>query len=179
MRLRCVETGHDPQETALLGFLRKESGREPVDVVKVLHYRPEIFGRPFSAGLDLAMRGASVWSAGARELFAADGSSLHQCGFLTRAHCAVASHALGEEVGHRRTLLVVTAAAPDGLVGAVQRLGAYVERVLGLDHRMGQRERLGVEVDVVPLRERPSPVEYDRLEVHGGTVAVAAQALAR
>ena len=81
MRLAVVESGHDPREAAVLEALRAASGREPVDVVKTLHYRPEIFGRPFSDALDLAMRGESDWSPAERELFAAYVSSLNQCPF--------------------------------------------------------------------------------------------------
>ena len=50
-------------------------------MLKTLNYRPEIFGRPFSAALDVAMRGPSDWSAGERELIAAFVSSLNQCLF--------------------------------------------------------------------------------------------------
>jgi hypothetical protein len=53
----------------------------PIGVVKTLHYRPELFGRPFSNVLDIAMRGPSDWSAGERELFAGFVSSLNQCPF--------------------------------------------------------------------------------------------------
>ena len=53
----------------------------PLDVLKTLHYRPDVFGRPFSAALDLAMRGPSEWTAGERELFAAFVSSRNQCLF--------------------------------------------------------------------------------------------------
>ena len=53
----------------------------PLGVLKTLHYRPELFGRAFSDALDAAMRGASDWSAGERELFAAFVSSLNQCPF--------------------------------------------------------------------------------------------------
>lgn len=81
MRLACVESGHDPREAAVLYLLRSASGREPVDVVKTLHYRPEIFGDPFCDALDLAMRGESDWSPAERELFAAYVSSLNQCPF--------------------------------------------------------------------------------------------------
>ena len=52
-----------------------------MDVVKTLHYRPELFGRPFSAAVDEAMRGVSDWTAGERELFAAFVSSRNQCVF--------------------------------------------------------------------------------------------------
>jgi hypothetical protein len=63
------------------GELRRRLGREPSGVLLTLHYRPELFGRPFSDALDLAMRGPSDWSAGERELFAAFVSSLSQCPF--------------------------------------------------------------------------------------------------
>jgi hypothetical protein len=53
----------------------------PLGVLKTLHYRPELFGRPFSDALDLAMRGPSDWSDGERELFAAFVSRLNHCHF--------------------------------------------------------------------------------------------------
>jgi hypothetical protein len=81
MRLGVVESGHEPREAAVLELVRSAGGREPVDVLKTLHYRPEIFGRPFSDALDLAMRGASDWSPAERELLAAYVSSLNQCPF--------------------------------------------------------------------------------------------------
>ena len=81
MRLSVVESGHAPREAAILAQIREAVGREPVDVVKTLYYRPELFGEPFSAALDVAMRGDSDWSAGERELFAAFVSSLNQCPF--------------------------------------------------------------------------------------------------
>ena len=81
MRLRSLEVGHDPQEARLLELIRAERGMEPPDVLKTLHYRPELFGRPYSDTLDLAMNGPSDWSVGERELFAAFVSSLSQCPF--------------------------------------------------------------------------------------------------
>ena len=81
MRLRCVESGHSPAEAAALDQVRAASGAGPLDVVKTLYYRSEIFGAPFSDALDLAMRGDSDWTAGERELFAAYVSSLNQCLF--------------------------------------------------------------------------------------------------
>ncbi len=81
MRLRCVEEDHGPAEQATLAAIEAGSGRVPSDVVKTLYYRPEIFGRPFSDVLDLAMRGESDWSNGERELFATFVSSLNQCPF--------------------------------------------------------------------------------------------------
>ena len=81
MRLDCVDTGHDPLEAQVLDLIRTQRGAEPPDVLKTLHYRPELFGRPFSDALDLAMRGPSDWTDGERELFAGFVSSLNLCPF--------------------------------------------------------------------------------------------------
>jgi hypothetical protein len=81
MRLSVVDHGHAPAEAAVLDAIRERSGAEPLGVVKTIHYRPELFGRPFSDALDTAMRGPSDWSAGERELFAAFTSLVSQCPF--------------------------------------------------------------------------------------------------
>jgi hypothetical protein len=81
MRLDCVDSGHDPAEARVLEHIRTQRGMEPPDVLKTLHYRPELFGRPFSNALDLAMRGPSDWTPGERELFAGFVSALNQCLF--------------------------------------------------------------------------------------------------
>ena len=63
--------------------MRIDLGGEPwmQDVRRVLSYRPEVFGRPFSEALQEVMRGPSDWSAGERELFAAFVSARNQCPF--------------------------------------------------------------------------------------------------
>jgi hypothetical protein len=81
VRLRCLEDGHDPAEAHVLEVIRSQRGTEPPDVLKTLHYRPELFGQPFSDALDLTMNGPSDWSVGERELFAAFVSSVNQCPF--------------------------------------------------------------------------------------------------
>jgi hypothetical protein len=53
----------------------------PLGVLKTLHYRPELFGRPYSDVLDVALRGPSDWSPGERELIAGFVSSLNECRF--------------------------------------------------------------------------------------------------
>jgi hypothetical protein len=81
MRLAAVDDGHAAPEAEMLRMIRERSGAEPLGVVKTLLYRPELFGEPFSAALDVAMRGPSEWSAGERELFAGFTSLLRQCPF--------------------------------------------------------------------------------------------------
>jgi hypothetical protein len=66
VRLDCVERVEVPR---------------PLGVLKTLYYRPELFGRPYSAALDAAMRGPSDWSEGERELMAGYVSHLNQCVF--------------------------------------------------------------------------------------------------
>jgi len=51
------------------------------DVSRVLVYRSEMFGTPFSMCLEDVMRGPSDWSVGERELFAAFVSRKNQCPF--------------------------------------------------------------------------------------------------
>jgi len=81
IRLDVVDRGHATAEAAMLDAVRQRSGAEPLGVVKTLLYRPELFGTPFSEALDEVMRGASGWSPGERELFAAFTSLLNQCPF--------------------------------------------------------------------------------------------------
>jgi hypothetical protein len=81
MRLSVVDHGHATAEAAVLAEIRERSGTEPLGVVKTIYYRPELFGRPFSDALDVAMRGPSEWSAGERELFAAFTSLINHCPF--------------------------------------------------------------------------------------------------
>lgn len=81
MRLAVVDRGHAAPEAEMLRMIRERSGTEPLGVVKTLLYRPELFGEPFSAALDVAMRGPSEWSPGERELFAGFTSLLRQCPF--------------------------------------------------------------------------------------------------
>ena len=67
MRLSVIDDGPAPPQA--------------LGVVKTLLYRPDVFGRPFSDALQVAMRGPSEWSAGERELFAGFASHLNQCLF--------------------------------------------------------------------------------------------------
>jgi hypothetical protein len=80
-RLSVLDHGHAPQEAGPLDAARERNGREPSGVVKTLLYRPELFGRPFSAELERVMHGPSEWSSGERELFAGFTSLVNQCPF--------------------------------------------------------------------------------------------------
>jgi hypothetical protein len=81
VRLEILESGHREPERTQLAEARAQ-GIVVSDVRKLLAYRPELFGRPFSELLQPLMRGpSSFWSVGERELFAAFVSARSQCPF--------------------------------------------------------------------------------------------------
>ncbi len=80
MRLDKVEKGHRFKYRLMLGGIGLVTGRAP-DVLRVMMYRPEFFGRSYGALLQRALRGASDWTVCERELFAAFTSSVNECAF--------------------------------------------------------------------------------------------------
>jgi uncharacterized peroxidase-related enzyme len=94
MRLPRVARRHRPRQRVLLALLRLLGGERPPDVVRMLLYRPEFFGRPFAAWLQAVMRGPSAWSVGERELFAAFTSHLNRCRYCVGDHSAASARAL-------------------------------------------------------------------------------------
>ena len=72
--------GHTPEVLAEIEQAVEENGFVS-DVGRMLMYRRDLFGRPFSEALQAVMRGPSEWSVGERELFAAFVSAQNQCPF--------------------------------------------------------------------------------------------------
>lgn len=81
MRLRNVISGHKWGSKLKMLLIRFISGREVPDIVRLLYYRPKLFGRYYSGGIQVLLRGPSEWSVGERELFAAFVSRKNQCLF--------------------------------------------------------------------------------------------------
>jgi hypothetical protein len=83
VRLHIIETGHRLPQKLILWMIRLMSGdpHQPEDVVKTMLYRPEVFGKHYSALLHTVMRGPSSWTVGERELFAAFVSRKNECQF--------------------------------------------------------------------------------------------------
>lgn len=79
MRLENVSRGHRLPKKLILGMIRLFSGMRAPDVVRVLFYRPDFFGDPFSPWTHRLLRGDSEWSVGDRELFAAFVSRTNEC----------------------------------------------------------------------------------------------------
>jgi hypothetical protein len=81
MRLAVLDRGHGLGAKALFAFIRAVSRRPVPDVIKLLKYRPDLFGAPFSELTQEVMRGPSEWSIGERELMAAFVSKTNECEF--------------------------------------------------------------------------------------------------
>jgi hypothetical protein len=84
MYLRRLDTGHRFTARQLLRLARFLVPGAPLDVVKVLMYRPDYFGAPFCRVGHVLMRGPAGligWSVGERELLAALTSTLNHCVF--------------------------------------------------------------------------------------------------
>jgi hypothetical protein len=79
-RLAVLAEGHPPEVRAKLERLQAENGFVS-DVMRMLMYRPELFGSPVSEAFQDVMRGPSEWTVGERELFAAFVSAQNQCPF--------------------------------------------------------------------------------------------------
>ena len=95
MRLRILDDGHGFGTKALFAFIRMISRQPVLDVIKLVKYRPDFYGRPMGAVTHEAMRGPSAWSVGDRELMAAFVSKTNHSEFCTKAHAAVAQAAYG------------------------------------------------------------------------------------
>jgi hypothetical protein len=76
-----IRLNYSRMRRLLYAALKKLTGGEPPDVVKVLQYRPEFFGKAASAEFQRVMRGESIWTPGERELMAAAVSSWNKCPF--------------------------------------------------------------------------------------------------
>ena len=97
MRLRVLEHGHHGRSRLFVWMLRRLGAGE-VDIPKLMHHRPDFFGREASRVIHEILRGPSSWTVAERELFAAYTSRLNQCPFCTGTHGAVASLQLGQDV---------------------------------------------------------------------------------
>jgi uncharacterized peroxidase-related enzyme len=93
MRLQILESGHRFGTKALFALIRAASRQPTLDILKLVKYRPDFYGEPMQVVTQEAMRGASAWSVGDRELMAAVIAKANSCEFCLKGHAAVASGA--------------------------------------------------------------------------------------
>jgi uncharacterized peroxidase-related enzyme len=70
-------------------------GADPPELLRVLFYRADFFGKPSGRWHQRLLRGESEWSVGERELFAAFVSAKNACRFCASTHSAIAARSLG------------------------------------------------------------------------------------
>lgn len=95
MRLRILDIGHGFGTKTLFALIRAVSRQPVLDVIKLVKYRADFYGRPMARVTQEAMRGPSTWSVGDRELMAAFVAKSNRCEFCIKAHSAVAQRAYG------------------------------------------------------------------------------------
>jgi uncharacterized peroxidase-related enzyme len=120
MRLEVLDHGHRVHTKAIMALIRVFSGHPVVDAVKLAFYRPGFYGGgPLSHE---AMRGASDWSVGDRELMAAYVSKANECPFCVSAHSATSSAWYDDETKVTDTLTDVDTAPIDEPLRATLRM---------------------------------------------------------
>jgi uncharacterized peroxidase-related enzyme len=90
MRLQVIDTGADLPTRATFGLMRRLTGVEVPDVIRMAGYRHRFFGSPFHVLVQDVMRGPSEWSEGERELIVAFTSARNECPFCVSAHSVFA-----------------------------------------------------------------------------------------
>jgi hypothetical protein len=81
MRLGVFERNQRLKAKALLGLIRVVSRHRAPDVLRLVLYRPDFFGREMNEVFHEALRGPSEWSVGERELMASFVSKTNDCEF--------------------------------------------------------------------------------------------------
>jgi uncharacterized peroxidase-related enzyme len=97
MRLSILDSGHGFGTKVLFAIIRAVSRQPTPEVVKLVMYRPDFFGKHMKAVTHEAMRGPSAWSVGDRELMAAFVSKINECEFCIKAHTAVSAMAYRDD----------------------------------------------------------------------------------
>jgi AhpD family alkylhydroperoxidase len=124
MRLREVERGETLGKRLLIGGISLVSRMRLPDAARVAFYHAEL-GRPLSAWTQAAMRGASAWTIGERELMAAMVAKWNACAFCLGAHRAVA--AKGLPIDTVESTLTDPQTAP--ISGALKSTLAFLEKM--------------------------------------------------
>jgi hypothetical protein len=86
MRLAIIDSGHGFGTKVFFALIRAISRQPVLDVIKLVKYRADFYGKPMQGVTHEAMRGPSAWSVGDRELMAAFIAKTNKCEWCTKAH---------------------------------------------------------------------------------------------
>lgn len=98
MNLPEIETSLGKLERLKLKAATWVQGERAPDVLRVIFFKPWLFGRPFVQYVQAVLRGSGPWCVGERELLATAVSFSNGCRYCSEAHRAMATQALGESV---------------------------------------------------------------------------------
>jgi uncharacterized peroxidase-related enzyme len=98
MRLAVLDSGHDRVSGLALRLMSRFFRDDTTDILKLVFYRTQFFGTPFSDLVHDALRGRSFWTVGERELFASYTSQTNECPFCTTVHRDFAGSYVGERL---------------------------------------------------------------------------------
>jgi uncharacterized peroxidase-related enzyme len=130
MRLAILDSGHRFGTKVFFALIRAISRQPVLDVIKLVKYRADFYGKPMQGVTHEAMRGPSAWSVGDRELMAAFIAKTNQCEWCTKAHVAVAVRAYGGGTKASAVLSDLETAAIEEPLRAILRM----LRKLTLEH---------------------------------------------
>jgi len=140
MRLSILDKGHGLGTKALFALIGAASRQPVLDIIKLVKYRADFYGKPMSAVTHEAMRGPSEWSVGDRELMAAIVAQANACRFCIEAHSAVARLAYADEAKVAAVLADLDAAPiPEPLRATLRML-----RKLVMEHSVSADEMRAV-----------------------------------
>ncbi|HKP57968.1 MAG TPA: carboxymuconolactone decarboxylase family protein [Polyangiales bacterium] len=136
MRLAILDNGHGFGTKALFAFIGAVSRQRVLDIIKLVRYRADFFGKPMGAVTHEAMRGESAWSVADRELMAAVVAQTNECVFCRDSHAAVSVAASGDAGKVSAVLADLEAANIDERLRATLRM----LRRLAREHRVSADE---------------------------------------
>lgn len=145
MRLKTVERVAGLTNRLRLWLKRLRTGVSEMDIEKITMFRPELFGRPFTAYARAARAGATEQETAWRDLMAAYVSRKNQCEFCVGSKGAAASRKLSRELVD--AVLADPATAPitaqqRAILGFLEKLTLFPADVTRAD--VEQLRRLGV-----------------------------------
>jgi uncharacterized peroxidase-related enzyme len=134
MRLAILDSGHTVPMKCLFALMRAASRLPVPDAVKLNRYRPDFYGTPMRVLTQEAMRGASAWSVGDRELMGACVSQINRCEVCTKTHAGVAALAYRDDAKVLAVLADLdTARIDDGPLRATIRMLRKLTREHAVD----------------------------------------------
>lgn len=98
MRLDIIDNRHRARSRLFMSVTARMSGVEMADVVKVLLYRPELFGHDMVELSARTMRGPTFWTAGEREYMAWFTAQLYGLRFCIDSHAELTRIASDGEI---------------------------------------------------------------------------------